>query len=165
MAPVEPIAIDQTLFQNRTDWPPSRCVKPYYNFDHGMFYQHLTMHCSYQFLLMSYIFTLILTLAHLFYAYFTHGPNKSASAQYDNTQGNLAHPRGMYYIKERKGSRIHPCCGAAVRAQLAYISSSEKCCKCVIIHNNYISENLCILYVLIIYLQCVRLLYTYNLNS
>ena len=51
-----------------------------------MFYQHLTMHCSYQFLLMSYIFTWILSLAHLFYAYFTHGPNKSASAQCGNTR-------------------------------------------------------------------------------
>ena len=36
---------------------------------------------------MSSIFTRILPLAHLFYAYFTHGPNKSASAQYDNTRG------------------------------------------------------------------------------
>ena len=45
------------------------------------------MHCFYQFLLMSSIFTRILSLAHLFYAYFTHGPNKSASAQYDNTRG------------------------------------------------------------------------------
>ena len=26
-----------------------------------------------------------------------------------------------------------PCGGAAVRGQLAYISSSEECCKCVII--------------------------------
>ena len=35
------------------------------------------MHCFYQFLLMSSIFTRILSLAHLFYAYFTHGPNKA----------------------------------------------------------------------------------------
>ena len=69
---------------SRTDSPPSRCVKPLY---WTMFYQHFTMHCFYQFLLMSSIFTQILSLAHLFYAYFTHGPNKSASAQYDNTRG------------------------------------------------------------------------------
>ena len=52
-----------------------------------MFYQHLTMHRVYQFLLMYSIFTRILSLAHLFYAYFSHGPNTSASAQYDNTRG------------------------------------------------------------------------------
>ena len=69
---------------SRTDSPPSRCVKPLY---WTMFYQHFTMHCFYQFLLMSSIFTRILSQAHLFYAYFTHGPNKSASAQYDNTRG------------------------------------------------------------------------------
>ena len=39
------------------------------------------------------------------------------------------------------GSCVHPCGGAAVRGKLAYISSSEKCCKCVIIHN--ISVKLC----------------------
>ena len=69
---------------SRTESPHSRCVKPLY---WTMFYQHFTMHCFYQFLLMSSIFTRILSLAHLFYAYFTHGPNKSASAQYDNTRG------------------------------------------------------------------------------
>ena len=69
---------------SRTDSHPSCCVKPLY---WTMFYQHLTMHWFYQFLLMSSIFTRILSLAHLFYAYFTHGPNKSASAQYDNTRG------------------------------------------------------------------------------
>ena len=41
--------------------------------------------------------------------------------------------------------------GATVRGQLAYISSSENCCKCVIIHN--ISLHLCIMYVLIMYLN------------
>ena len=51
------------------------------------------------------------------------------------------------------GSRIHPCGGAAVRVQLAHISSSEKRCKCVIIHN--ISVHLCIMYVLIMYLNSV----------
>ena len=62
------------------------------------------------------------------------------------------------------GSRIHPCGGAAVRCHLSYMSSSEKCGKCVIIHN--ISVNVCIMYVLIISLNSVhvRLLYTYNLN-
>ena len=65
------------------------------------------MHCFYQFLLMSSIFTRILSLAHLFYAYFTHGPNKSASAQYDKSQysGSLAHPRGMYYCYNGKEGR------------------------------------------------------------
>ena len=47
------------------------------------------------------------------------------------------------------GSRIHPRGAAAVRGQLAYISSSEKCYKCVIIHNLSKSVNLCIVYVLI----------------
>ena len=53
-------------------------------------FQHLTMHCFYQFLLMFSISTRIVSLAHLFYAYFTHGPNTSASAQYDNTRGAWA---------------------------------------------------------------------------
>ena len=66
-----------------------------------MFYQHFTMHCFYQFLLMSSIFTRILSLAHLFYAYFTHGPNKSASAQYDNTRGAWLTQEGCT-ITERK---------------------------------------------------------------
>ena len=38
------------------------------------------------------------------------------------------------------------CHGATVPGQFAYISLSEKCCKCVIIHN--ISVNLCILMIL-----------------
>ena len=59
------------------------------------------MHCFYQFLLMSSIFTRILSLAHLFYAYFTHGPNKSASAQYDNTRGAWLTQEGCT-ITERK---------------------------------------------------------------
>ena len=84
---------------SRTDSPPSRCVsKPLY---WTMFYQHLTMHCFYQFLLMSSIFTRILSLAHLFYAYFTHGPNKSASAQYDNTRGAWLTQEGCT-LTERK---------------------------------------------------------------
>ena len=62
------------------------------------------MHCFYQFLLMSSIFTRILSLAHLFYAYFTHGPNKSASAQYDNTRGAWLTQEGCT-ITERKGGR------------------------------------------------------------
>ena len=63
------------------------------------------MHCFYQFLLMSSIFTRILSLAHLFYAYFTHGPNKSASAQYDNTRGAWLTQEGCT-ITERKGRKI-----------------------------------------------------------
>ena len=62
------------------------------------------MHCFYQFLLMSSIFTRILSLAHLFYAYFTHGPNKSASAQYDNTRGAWLTQEGCT-ITERKEGR------------------------------------------------------------
>ena len=86
---------------SRTDSPPSRCVKPLY---WTMFYQHFTMHCFYQFLLLSSIFTRILSLAHLFYAYFTHGPNKSASAQYDNTRGAWLTQEGCT-ITERKEGR------------------------------------------------------------
>ena len=86
---------------SRTDSPPSRCVKPLY---WTMFYQHFTMHCFYQFVLMSSIFTRILSLAHLFYAYFTHGPNKSASAQYDNTRGAWLTQEGCT-ITERKEGR------------------------------------------------------------
>ena len=63
------------------------------------------MHCFYQFLLMSSIFTRILSLAHLFYAYFTHGPNKSASAQYDNTRGAWLTQEGCT-ITERKEGRV-----------------------------------------------------------
>ena len=62
------------------------------------------------------------------------------------------------------GSRIHPCGGAAVRGQLAYISSSESAVN-VIIRN--ISVIFCIMYVLLINnvpKQCVRLLYKYNRN-
>ena len=39
---------------------------------------------------------------------------------------------------------MYPGGGAVVRGQLAYISSSEKCFKCVIIHN--ISINVCIIH-------------------
>ena len=53
---------------------------------------------------MSSIFTHILSLAHLFYAYFTHGPNKSASAQYDNTRGAWLTQEGCT-ITERKEGR------------------------------------------------------------
>ena len=46
------------------------------------------------------IFTRILSLAHLFYAYFTHGPNTSAWSKHSTTilgEPGLANPRGMYY--------------------------------------------------------------------
>ena len=85
---------------SRTDSPPSRCVKPLY---WTMFYQHFTMHCFYQFLLMSSILTRILSLAHLFYAYFTHGPNKSASAQYDNTRGAWLTQEGCTITEREEG--------------------------------------------------------------
>ena len=65
------------------------------------------MHCFYQFLLMSSIFTRMLSLAHLFYAYFTHGPNKSASAQYDNTRGAWLTQEGCT-LTERKEGRKRP---------------------------------------------------------
>ena len=63
-------------------------------------FQHLAMHCFYQFLLMFSIFTRMLSLAHLFYAYFTHGPNTSAWSKHSTTilgEPGLANPRGMYY--------------------------------------------------------------------
>ena len=88
---------------SRTDSPPSRCVKPLY---WTMFYQHFTMHCFYQFLLMSSIFTRILSLAHLFYAYFTHGPNKSASAQYDNTRGAWLTQEGCTITERKEGRSV-----------------------------------------------------------
>ena len=85
---------------SRTDSPPSCCVKPLY---WTMFYQHFTMHCFYQFLLMSSTFTRILSLAHLFYAYVTHGPNKSASAQYDNTRGAWLTQEGCTLTERKEG--------------------------------------------------------------
>ena len=63
------------------------------------------MHCFYQFLLMSSIFTRILSLAHLFYAYFTHGPNKSASAQYDNTRGAWLAQEGCTLTERKEGRK------------------------------------------------------------
>ena len=92
-----------TSNRSRTDSPPSRCVKPLY---WTMFYQHFTMHCFYQFLLMSSIFTRILSLAHLFYAYFTHGPNKSASAQYDNTRGAWLTQEGCTITERKEGRTV-----------------------------------------------------------
>ena len=65
------------------------------------------VHCFYQFLLMSSIFTRILSLAHLFYAYFTHGPNKSASAQYDNTRGAWLTQEGCTITERKEGRK---CC-------------------------------------------------------
>ena len=44
---------------------------------------------------------------HLFYAYFTHDPNTSASAQYDNTRGAWLTQEGCT-ITERKEGRINP---------------------------------------------------------
>ena len=64
------------------------------------------MHCFYQFLLMSSIFTQILSLAHLFYAYFTHGPNKSASAQYDNTRGAWLTQEGCTITERKEGKGL-----------------------------------------------------------
>ena len=89
---------------SRTDSPPSCCVKPLY---WTMFYQHFTMHCFYQFLLMSFIFTRILSLAHLFYAYFTHGPNKKRIRTVRQYPGSLAHPRGMYYNGKEGRKDVH----------------------------------------------------------
>ena len=64
------------------------------------------MHCFYQFLLMSSICTRILSLAHLFYAYFTHGPNKSASAQYDNTRGAWLTQEGCTITERKEGRKV-----------------------------------------------------------
>ena len=44
----------------------------------------------------------ILSLAHLFYAYFTNGPNTSTSAQYDNTRGAWLTQEGYIGPIERK---------------------------------------------------------------
>ena len=52
---------------------------------------------------MSSIFTRILSLAHLFYAYFTYGPNKSASAQYDNTRGAWLTQEGCTLTERKEG--------------------------------------------------------------
>ena len=46
----------------------------------------------------------MLSLAHLFYAHFTHGPNTSASAQYDNTRGAWLTQEGCT-MTERKAGR------------------------------------------------------------
>ena len=43
-------------------------------------------------------------VVHAWYAYFTHGPNKSASAQYDNTRGAWLTQEGCT-ITERKEGR------------------------------------------------------------
>ena len=69
-----------------------------------LMFQHITMHCFYQFLLMFSICTRILSLEHLFFAYFTHGPNTSASAQYDNIRGAWLTQEGCT-ITERKEGR------------------------------------------------------------
>ena len=68
---------------------------------------------------MSSIFTRILSLAHLFYAYFTHGPNKSASAQYDNTRGAWLTQEGCT-IMERKEGRKVVLLGKAVLISILY---------------------------------------------
>ena len=107
---------------SRTDSPLSRCVKPLY---WTMFYQHFTMHCFYQFLLISSIFTRILSLAHLFYAYFTHGPNKSASAQYDNTRGAWLTQEGCPLTERKEGRKVYP-------ALTRYLSILERCSSPVI---------------------------------
>ena len=76
---------------SRTDLPPSRCANPLY---WTMFYQHLTMHCFfYQFLLISSIFTRMLSLAHLSYSWSKQKRIRTVR-QYP---GSLAHPRGMYF--------------------------------------------------------------------
>ena len=52
----------------------------------------------FQFLLMFSIFTRILSLEHLFYAYFTHEWSKHKRIRTVRQYlGSLAHPRGMYY--------------------------------------------------------------------
>ena len=48
------------------------------------------------------MFTWILSL-HTFYAYFTHGPNTSASAQYDNTRGAWLTQEGCTVMERKEG--------------------------------------------------------------
>ena len=100
--PSDTVGLNRSIC-SRTDSPPSRCVKPLY---WTMFYQHFTMHCFYQFLLMYSIFTRILSLAHLFHAYVTHGPNKSASAQYDNTRGAWFTQEGCTLTERKEGRKL-----------------------------------------------------------
>ena len=77
-----------------------------------MFYQHLTIvtvhgHALFlPVLLMSYMFTWILSL-HTFYAYFTHGPNTSASAQYDNTRGAWLTQEGCTITERKEGREVY----------------------------------------------------------
>ena len=50
------------------------------------------------------MFTWILSL-HTFYTYFTHGPNTSASAQYDNTRGAWLTQEGCTVTERKEGRR------------------------------------------------------------
>ena len=77
-------------------------------------------------------------------AWITHLQRFSDDEIYANWTRTAAPPHGC--MRE-------PSYGATVRGQFAYISLSEKRCNCVIIHN--ISVHLCIMYVLIMYLNSV----------
>ncbi len=81
---------------SRTDLPPPRCIKSYYG-PCFISTSPCTVFTSFTNVLM---FTWILSL-HTFYAYFTHGPNTSASAQYDNTRGAWLTQEGCT-VTERK---------------------------------------------------------------
>ena len=66
-------------------------------------------------------------------------------------------PHGSFayglYIDGSAAARMYAGTAAFRHCQLASISSSEKCCKCVIIHN--ITTNVCILSVFSMYLNIV----------
>ena len=49
------------------------------------------------------IFLHELYLAHIFYTSFTHGPNTSTSAQYDNTQGASITKEGCTFSEKKEG--------------------------------------------------------------
>ena len=81
---------------SRYDLPPPLCIKSYYG-PCFISTSPCTVFTSFTNVLR---FTWILSL-HTFYAYFTHGPNTSASAQYDNTRGAWLTQEGCT-VTERK---------------------------------------------------------------
>ena len=88
---------------SRTDLPPPRCIKSYYG-PCFISTSPCTVFTSFTNVLM---FTWILSL-HTFYAYFTHGPNTSASAQYDNTRGAWLTQEGCTVMERKEGSLFTP---------------------------------------------------------
>ena len=85
---------------SRTDLPPPRCIKSYYG-PCFISTSPCTVFTSFTNVLM---FTWILSL-HTFSAYFTHGPNTSASAQYDNTRGAWLTQEGCTVTERKEGRK------------------------------------------------------------